>query len=146
MNNNRTMLMCIHPYFTFNGNCREAMTFYQKCFGGELKLQTLGDSPLSKKMPAKMKNCILQAVLKNDTMKIIASDIVSETGLLKGNSVSLLLNCKNKKEIKAYYKKLSAGVEAINPIKETFWGDLFGDVTDKYGNTWLLNVSKRRKN
>jgi len=28
----------INPYISFNGKCREAMMFYQVCFGGELEL------------------------------------------------------------------------------------------------------------
>ena len=53
--------MQIHSYLTFNGNCREAMSFYQDCLGGDLVLQTIGDSPLSKKMPKK----IFRALEKN---------------------------------------------------------------------------------
>jgi PhnB protein len=26
------------PYLVFNGNCREAMTFYQSCLGGEQRM------------------------------------------------------------------------------------------------------------
>jgi PhnB protein len=37
----------INSYLTFNGNCQEAMIFYQKCLGGELTFQTVGESPLS---------------------------------------------------------------------------------------------------
>jgi len=29
----------------FNGNCREAMTFYQKCLGGDLQVTTFADMP-----------------------------------------------------------------------------------------------------
>jgi PhnB protein len=32
------------PYLIFNGNCREAMTFYQSCLGGELNVMTFGDA------------------------------------------------------------------------------------------------------
>ena len=44
----------INAYLTFNGNCREAMTFYQKYLGGKLSFQTIGESPLSKEMTASM--------------------------------------------------------------------------------------------
>ena len=49
------MATSIHSYLTFSGNCREAMTFYQECFGGTLTFQTVGDSPMSGKLPKKMK-------------------------------------------------------------------------------------------
>lgn len=135
----------IHSYLTFNGNCREAMLFYQKCLGGELSFQTIGESPLSDKMTARMKKCILHAELRNENMVLMASDLVSETGLLKGNAVSLLLNCKSEKEIKACYKRLSTGGEQTHPLENTFWNALFGGLTDKYGNNWMLNYERNGK-
>ena len=57
------MDMQIQSYLTFNGNCREAMNFYQRCLGGELAFQTVGESPLSDHMPAQMKDCILHSTL-----------------------------------------------------------------------------------
>ncbi|MGH8248688.1 MAG: hypothetical protein ACREUU_19945 [Gammaproteobacteria bacterium] len=35
----------INAYLIFKGNCREAMTFYGKCFGAELHLATFADMP-----------------------------------------------------------------------------------------------------
>jgi PhnB protein len=132
----------INSYLTFNGNCREAMTFYQKCLGGELSFQTIGESPLSEKMPAKMKSCVLHSVLTNKDLVLMGSDMVSETGLIKGNAVSLTLNCISEKQIRSCYKKLCAGGTATHPLEDSFWGALFGGLTDKYGNSWLLNYNK----
>jgi PhnB protein len=136
----------VNPYLTFNGNCREAMTFYQKCLGGKLFFQTIGESPLSEKMPKKMKDCILHSTLTNGRLLLMGSDMVSETGLIKGNAVSLTLNCSSEKEIRNFYKRLSTGGLARHPLKDTFWGALFGGLTDKYGNHWLLNCNKDSKN
>lgn len=132
----------IHSYLTFNGNCREAMLFYQKCLGGKLVLQTIGDSPLAKHMPVKMKEFILHSTLTKEELILMGSDMVAETGLIKGNAVSLSVNCRSEKEIRSFYKKLSAGGNADHPLENTFWGALFGDLTDKYGNHWLLNFDK----
>ena len=30
-------------YLNFDGNCREAMTFYQQALGAEMEVQTFGD-------------------------------------------------------------------------------------------------------
>jgi len=137
--------MNIHAYLTFNGDCREAMTFYQQCLGGELHFQTLGDSPAGAKMPLQMKNNILHSTLQLREMALMASDIVFENGLVVGNSVSLLLNCNNEEEIKLCYERLSKGGEQTHPIEFTFWGSLFGGLTDKFGNHWLLNYQKQQK-
>lgn len=135
-------MMLIHSYLTFSGNCREAMTFYQDCLGGELTFQTIGVSPLSNKLPKQMKDCILHATLKKETLILQASDMVPQTGLVKGNAVSLSLNCGNEEEIKRVYAKLSADGKANHPLEDTFWGSLFGDLTDKFGNHWILNFNK----
>lgn len=134
--------MLINIYLTFNGNCREAMTFYHKCLGGELSFQTIGESPLSEKMPKKMKDCILHSTIRNDKFVIMASDMVGENGLIKGNAVSISLSCISEKEIKNCYSKLVKGGTANHKLENSFWGALFGDLTDKYGNHWILNYHK----
>jgi len=133
----------INSYLTFNGNCREAMNFYKECLGGELFLQTIGESPMSDKMPPQMKESILHSTLTRGALVLMGSDMVGEEGLIKGNAVSLILNCSSEEEIKTFYSNLSKGGEATHPLENTFWGALFGGLTDKYGNHWLLNYDKK---
>lgn len=133
----------INSYLTFNGNCREAMTFYKACLGGALSFQTVGESPLSAQMPERMKNCMLHATLTKDALVLMGTDMVGEQGLIRGNSVSLALNCSSEAEIKRYYTRLSAGGIADHPLEESFWGALFGDLTDKFGNHWVLNYNQK---
>lgn len=118
------------------------MTFYKECLGGILTLQTIGESPLAGKMPATMKNYILQAILKNDTLILMASDMVADNGLKKGNSISLMLHCQSEREIYDCYAKLSENGVQTYPIAKTNWGAYTGNLTDKYGNHWLLNFTK----
>lgn len=134
--------MQIHAYFTFNGNCREAMTFYQQCLGGQLTFRTLGSSPLSEKMPQAMKDCILEAMLTLDGGILTGTDMTPESGLVKGNAVSLLLNCKSEKEAKQVFTRLSKGGKVHHPLELNAFGMLLGDLTDKYSNNWILNFNK----
>lgn len=139
------MMTSIHSYLTFAGNCREAMTFYQHCLGGDLNFQTIGESPLSEKMPAQMKNYILHATLCKGMLRIMASDMVGNEGLLRGNAVSLMLNCSSEEEARTCYSRLVEGGTATHPLENSFWGALFGDLKDKYGNYWLLHFDKNQK-
>lgn len=136
----------IHSYLTFNGNCREAMSFYQHCLGGELVFQSIGDSPLSDKMPDEMKKNIVHSSLVHEGIVIMGTDMVWEKGLIKGNSVSLMLDCSSEEETRNYYSKLSEGGNATHPLHVSFWGALFGDLTDKFGNQWLLHFDGRLAN
>jgi PhnB protein len=140
----RRKMAQINTYLTFNGNCREAMTFYQECLGGELNFQTIGESPLADKMPPLMKDGILHSTLTNGALLIMASDMVSEQGLIRGNAVSLMLNCSSEAEVRAFYEKLSSSGKATHTLENSFWGALFGDLTDKFGNNWLLHFDKNQ--
>ncbi|MDO6675474.1 hypothetical protein Q4517_07920 [Tenacibaculum sp. 1_MG-2023] len=62
-------------YLTFNGNCREAMLFYQNCLGGELYFQTLEDSPKTENLPYNYKKYIVQAFLKKENMLLMGTDL-----------------------------------------------------------------------
>jgi PhnB protein len=135
----------INAYLTFNGNCREAMTFYRDCLGGVLSLQTVGDSPLADKMPIEMKDCILHSTLTKGVLVLLGSDMVSEQGLTKGNAVSLMLDCSSEQEVRDCYEKLVAGGKDTHPLEVSFWGALFGDLTDKYGNQWLLHYDSNQQ-
>lgn len=131
--------MQLNTYLTFNGNCREAMSFYKDCLGGNLRFQTVGESPFSEQMPARMKETILHATLISGKLILMASDMISERGLTRGNAVSLMLNCSSETEITEVYNKLSRGGQKSHTPELTGWGALFGDLTDKYGNHWLLH-------
>jgi PhnB protein len=131
--------MQISPYLTFSGNCREAMYFYQEVIGGELVLQTLGDSPFGNKMPCHLKLYIIQATLTRDKLVLVGTDMVTDRGLKKGNAVSLMLHCSSEEELRAAYTKLSRDGKATSPPEFTYSGALFGDLIDRFGNHWLLN-------
>lgn len=126
-------------YLTFNGNCRDAMEFYRECLGGELFLQTIGESPLSSELPKQLKNYILQARLQRYDSVLLATDLIEGQRLVRGNAVSIMVECGSEVEIMEYYYKLSAGGKPTHPVKRTHWGALFGMLTDKFGNHWILS-------
>jgi PhnB protein len=132
----------IRSYLTFSGNCREAMNFYKDCLGGELNFQTIGDSPLAGKMPEKMHQWILHATLTHGNTVLMGTDMVQEEGRIRGNAVSLMLDCSSEEEARTAFNKLSSGGEVLHPLETSFWGALFGDLKDKYGNTWLLQFDR----
>ena len=129
----------ITSYLTFSGNCREAMSFYQECLGGELFFQAIGESPLAEKMPEHVRNYILHSTLTSGSIALMGSDMVPDKGLIKGNAVSLMLDCDSEEQIRSLYDKLSEGGQRTHPPELTFWGALFGDFTDRFGNQWLLH-------
>lgn len=128
----------INSYLTFNGNCRQAMTFYRDCLGGELLLETIGDSPISARIPCEMKLLVVQATLIRGELVIVGTDMGNERPIVKGNAVAMLLNCDSEAEAREVYHKLSDGGQQTHPLQDSFWGALCGDLCDKFGNHWLI--------
>ncbi len=131
----------INPYITFHGNCKEAMTFYQECLGGELSLQTVKDSPMADDWPDNMQTHILHARLSNNGLVLLGSDMGSPEVSEKGNKVSLSLNCSSEVEMQASFLHLSKGGKVTRPLHE-FFGGTIGTLTDKYGMDWIFYYNK----
>jgi PhnB protein len=129
----------INAYLTFNGNCREAMTFYKDCFGGELEMLAVKDSPMADQWPADAQKKILHASLIKDTLILLASDMGGDEGQVRGNIISLALNCSSEEEIKTYFNNLSEGGHITHPL-HTFFDGSIGALTDKYGMNWILKL------
>ena len=137
-------MTAITSYLTFNGKCREAMNFYKNCLGGELVFQTVGESPVCNEMPEQMRDSILHSTLIKGPVVLMGSDMAPKA-LVAGNTVSLMLNCSSEEEAKEVYPKLAAGGTPHDPLQISFWGALFGSLTDKYGNQWLVHYDKNYK-
>ncbi|MDQ2719960.1 MAG: VOC family protein [Bacteroidota bacterium] len=136
----------INAYIGFNGQCREAMTFYKECLGGELIFQPVEGSPIEAQCPAAMKNQILHSSLTKNGLLLMGTDMSAPVpgGFIKGNNIALSLNCSSEEEINDFFSKLSSGGQIIDPLKTQFWGALFGVFIDKFGISWMLNYDKNQ--
>ena len=136
----------INAYINFEGNCREVMTFYKECFGGELNMQTIEGSPIEGQCRAAIKHQILHASLSKDELLLMGSDMQEPGGnFIKGNNIALSLSCSSDEEIKTFFSKLSEGGRISHNLMQSFWGATFGVLTDKYGIRWMLNYYKSQK-
>lgn len=132
------------PYLTFNGNCREAMNFYKACFGGELMLQTVAETPLAAQCPAGMQQHIMHAVLANDSLLLMATDMTGPAGYIQGSDMAISLSFDNEAEIKQCFEKLSVGGVVAHPLEQAPWGAWFATAQDKFGKVWMFNCEKAK--
>jgi PhnB protein len=135
----------IFAYINFNGNCREAMTFYKECLGAELTIQTVEGSPIEAQCPAGMKDQVMHATLTKEALLLMGSDMAGPGGFTKGNNIALSVNCSSEEDIHAFFSRLSEGGEILDPLKMQFWGAMFGVVTDKFGIRWMFNYDKNQQ-
>ena len=130
----------LYPYLRFNGKAREALEFYKDCLNGELKLQTVGDSPAAANMPPETHSGIIHGELRAGDVTLMASDKFNPAESTSGAAISLCLVCSSPEEVKTLYNTFLRGAKSSGPLKEEFFGT-FGDVTDKYGMTWMFQYS-----
>jgi len=128
-------------YANFDGQCREAMTFYKSVFGGELTMQSAGSSPMAAQVPAQFQDHLIHAQLDTQDWTLMASDAIGHP-LTHGNDMSIMINCDSEEQINTYYKALSAGGEIVSELKKEFWGAIYANFVDKYGIRWMLNYAQ----
>jgi len=127
----------IIAYLKFDGNCREAMTFYKECFGGELTFNTVKGSPLEGFMKPEEGGKILHSSLISDKLVLFASEMTKPT--TTGDVIFLWVNCSGDEETKEIFSKLSRDGKVSAELQTVYWGSLFASVTDKYGVNWYIS-------
>ncbi len=135
------------PFLLFDGNCAEAMTFYQSCLGGELTLTKVGDSPMKDQTPPEQHHKILYGHLKSGAMEFSATDWLHPTRAPKqGNTVCIYINGGKYSELRAIFDKLSAGAdqELLDDLRDLPFGS-YGHLADKYGVHWFFQGEKKQE-
>lgn len=133
----------ISPYINFDGNCREALTFYKESLGGEMHLMTVAETPMAAQCPAGMHDQIMHGSVTVGDAVIFGSDMADPNNpFTKGNTMAISINCTSEEEISRFFNALSEGGKVHHPLREMFWGALFGGLADKYGIRWMFNYDR----
>ena len=130
----------INAYLIFNGNCREAMTFYQKCLGSELQLITFGD--MGGNVPPEAKDRIAHARISRGAAVLMASDNMAGMPFHQGDNFFVSIQCENAQETDRLFSALSEKGKVNMPPQETSWAARFSMFTDQFGVNWMLNLDK----
>ena len=131
------------PYLLFDGSCHKAMEFYKSCFGEELTVTKVKDSPAKGSMPGVQQEKIINARLRSGTVDISASDwLMIERTPIRGNTVCLFLSGGTFEELKTLFEQISEGAEVTDPLQERFFGT-YGALNDKFGVRWMFHANKK---
>ena len=127
-------------YLNFNGNCKEAINYYQSVLGGEIKQQmTFGEGPMES--TPETKDQIMHTEFVFDDCQILASDTPPNYEFNAGTNYHLSLYLPSKDRASEVYQKLSEGGTPTMPFNAVFWGGHFGMLTDKFGINWMISCS-----
>ncbi|MCU1516294.1 MAG: hypothetical protein JWQ75_1015 [Pseudarthrobacter sp.] len=130
----------LNPYLGFRDNARDAMTFYQSVFGGELALSTFGEFQASED-PAEADKIMHGMLTAGNGLVLMGADTPNGMDLANGSSISVSISGDDEAELRGYWDKLTEGGTVTVPLEPAPWGDVFGMCTDKFGTAWLVNVN-----
>ncbi|WP_427006078.1 VOC family protein [Pseudarthrobacter sp. H2] len=130
----------LNPYLGFRDNAKEAMTFYQSVFGGDLAMSTFGEYHASE--DAAEQDKIMHAMLTTENgMVLMGADTPNSMDYTPGTNFSVSLSGSDEAELRSYFDKLAAGGTIAMPLEKAPWGDTFGMCKDKFGVDWLVNIA-----
>jgi PhnB protein len=132
-----------HPiaYLAFDGNCAEAMRFYERALGGKLEILMSGaDSPMAAQIPKEHAHRILHARLALPGGGILfAGDAPAHVPYEGIKGVSLTLNYDTVAEAQRVFDALAAGGQVTMPMQPAFWAKAWGMLVDRFGAPWIVN-------
>jgi PhnB protein len=134
--------MQLSPYINFQGQCREAFTFYAGVFGGEIEMMmTHGESPMREHVGEDWYEAIMHAALKlPGGQHLLGSDAPLERfDRPQGFYVAVTLD--TPPEAERAWAALSEGGQVEMPLQETFFAPRFGMVRDRFGTPWMLSTA-----
>jgi PhnB protein len=133
--------MNLTPFLLFDGNCAEAMAFYQACLGGELTVTTVGDTPMKDQFPPERHAQVAYASLKSGPIEFSATDWQHQKRRPNpGNTVAIYLNGGTYSQLRDVFDKLSEGAdpELLDDLQDLPFG-IYGHLADKYGVHWFFH-------
>lgn len=147
--------MQVNAYLNFNGNCAEALKFYERHLGGKVEFSmTYGEAPpmpqddqsgcAGVEFPKDWDGKIMHARMVLGNAIVMVSD--APPGMYQpAAGIEMALNVDDPKEAERLFNALSEGGTIKMPLAETFWAEKFGSVTDRFGIPWMINCEGRMK-
>lgn len=130
----------IQTYLNFDGNCAEALRFYEETLGAKIEaLMTFGDSPMAQQAPPGSEGRVVHARFSLDGSVVMASDTMPGDRSHGMHGFALSLTYPTAAEAKRVFEALGVGGKIGMPLEKTFWAEAFGMLIDRFGTPWMVN-------
>jgi PhnB protein len=139
-------------YLNFPRNTEEAFNFYKKVFGTDFvdgKINRFGDFPPQKGMAPLAeddKKLVMHVALPILGGHLLMGTDAPESMGFKvntGNNIYISLHPDSRSEADRLFAELSQGGKAEMAMQDTFWGDYYGTLTDKFGIKWMIDYTAK---
>jgi PhnB protein len=132
--------MKVQPYLFFDGRCDEALEFYKKAIGADVKmLMRWKDSPDKSMCTPGNADKVMHAQFRIGDTDVMASDGRNQ-GHPKFDGFALSIIAKTEAEADKMFGALGDGGQVTMAMSKTFFSPRFGMLADKFGVGWMILV------
>ena len=135
--------MLVQAYLSFDGCCEEAVEFYRRALGAEVKMlmryREAPDAPPPGMVPPGSENKVLHACLTIGETMVMASDGRC-LGKPSFQGFCLSITVASEAEADKVFTALTDGGQVQMPLGKTFFSPRFGMVADRFGVCWMVIV------
>ena len=124
------------PYVIFSGQAREALEFYQSILGGELRVMLQSQYNPD---PA-VADLVMHGQLDLPGFSLMAVDDPSGNTPPDSGKITITLWGDDLDEAHRIFDALGEGGTVNTAFSKQMWGDYYGDLVDKYGVSWAIDI------
>jgi len=131
--------MQVNPYLFYNGNCEEALKYYQKVLGAKIEaMHAYEGGPAEMPIPPDWKKKLMHARITIDGEVLMASD-AAPGHFQQPQGYAVSLQVEDPADAERRFKALADGGTVTMPFGKTFFSKGFGMCVDKFGIPWMVN-------
>ena len=137
------MTETLATYIALPGTTAEAFEHWHAVLGGKVMILRYGDVPMSEEMPFEPDpQAVAHATLTTPAGIIAGGDAMGpEDYPVRGSAYSLLYTADTVERAREIIDAFVAGGGNVGmPFEKVPWGDWYGQVFDRFGVMWSLNV------
>ncbi len=129
--------MNLQTYLFFEGNCKEAIEFYEEAFGAIVEcLLPYSEGP-PELTPVGWSDKVFHATIMFGDSLVNMSDTPAD-GSPRFGGLALLAHVESIEKAERLFAALEVGGEVRMPLQPTFWAPCYGIVCDRFGITWKV--------
>ncbi|GAA4689027.1 VOC family protein [Nocardioides nanhaiensis] len=129
----------LNPYLQLRGEAREALDFYHGVFGGEASAMTYADAG-GMGLPQGEQHLVMHASLDaGPQLRLMLADLTDDAPDAPNGVIMLSGPADDGPTLTRWFEALADGGSVAVPLELAPWGDHYGQVTDRFGVSWMVD-------